>query len=87
MNTKSRTEHRSRRTDKKIKEDICDFLAQVPLENCSEIKVHVDSGTVTLRGNVNKSQTKRTVEEIAEHVAGVNNIQNELRIQARRTKK
>lgn len=34
-----------KRSDKKIKEDICDALMQAPHLNCSEIKVSVKNGS------------------------------------------
>lgn len=72
-----------RLTDEKIKENVCDVLAQAPNVNCSHIKTFVDAGVVTLRGTVEKHPMKQLAEDWIKHVAGVNEVKNELRVQAR----
>lgn len=67
-------------SDEKIKIDACDALALVPDLNCSEIKVTVDKGTLTLRGAVEEARLKQMAEESIQHVFGLKQVQNELRI-------
>jgi len=72
-----------RHTDEKLKENVCDALAQASNVNCSHIKTSVDGGVVTLRGTVEKQPMKQLVEDWVRYVAGVNDVKNELRIQSR----
>ncbi len=76
MSKRIRDEYRL--SNKKIKENVCDALAQTPNVNCSEIKVSVDDGVVTLKGKVDERRMKRSAEEWIETVAGVNDVRNEL---------
>lgn len=78
MSKRIRDEYRL--SNKKIKENVCDALAQAPNVNCSEIKVSVDDGVVTLKGKVDERRMKRMVKEWIETVAGVNDVQNELHV-------
>lgn len=67
-------------TDEKIKIDACDALALVPDLNCSEIKITVNKGTLTLKGAVEAPRLKRMAEESVQHVLGIKQVQNDLRI-------
>ena len=69
----------SRLSDKKIKESVCDALGQAPNVNCSDIKVSVERGVVALSGTVEKQPMKQQAEDWIKHVAGVTEVQNELR--------
>lgn len=73
-----------RHSDEKIKENVCDALAQAPNVNCSDIEAFVDGGVVTLRGTVEKHSMKQLAEEWVRYVAGVNGVQNELRVRRRK---
>lgn len=76
-----------RLSNKKIKEDVCDALAQAPNVNCSDIKISVDNGVVTLKGMVDERRMKRLAEEWVEYVAGVNEVQNELQVDSNKVNK
>lgn len=67
-------------SDEKIKIDACDALSLVPDLNCSEIKILVDKGSLTLKGAVESPRLKRMAEDSIQHVLGVKQVQNELRI-------
>ncbi|CAN5253512.1 hypothetical protein BH24PSE2_BH24PSE2_07810 [soil metagenome] len=71
-----------RRSTDRIKEDICERLAQHGRIDASEIEVDVsDDGEVTLRGTVEKRQIKRLAEDVAESVSGVHDVHNQIRVQ------
>ena len=67
-------------TDEKIKIDVCDALTLVPDLNCSEIKILVDKGALTLQGAVESPRLKQMAEESIQHVFGVKQVKNDLRI-------
>lgn len=69
-----------RRSDERIREDVCDRLCDNPYVDASEIEVNVRNGEVTLSGNAHSREDKRQSEEIAESVSGVVDVQNNLRV-------
>ena len=71
-------------TDEKIKIDACDALAQVPDLSCSEIKISVDKGDLTLEGAVETPPLKEMAEESLQYVHGVGQVQNELHVDGHR---
>jgi hypothetical protein len=68
------------RSDERIKEDICDRLAQHEWLDSSEVEVQVQSGEVTLTGTVEDRHSKRMLEDIAEDVFGVKDVHNQTRV-------
>lgn len=68
-----------RRSDDRIKEDVNDRLSEGYLD-ATEIEVNVSSSEVVLTGTVNSRADKRRAEAIAEHVSGVTNVENRLRV-------
>jgi osmotically-inducible protein OsmY len=71
-----------RRSDDRIKEDVNDRLSEGYLD-ATEIDVSVSGSEVVLTGTVNSRTDKRRAEDIAEHVAGVTNVENRLRVRDR----
>jgi hypothetical protein len=69
-----------RRSDERIREEVCDRLMQGRL-NAEEVDVQVQDGQVTLSGTVEDRQDKRIIEELAEQILGVKDVQNQLRVQ------
>lgn len=69
-----------KRSDERIREDICDRLAVSPDVDPTEIEVTVDAGEVTLTGVVVDRQMKFIAEDIADDIAGVHEIHNQLRV-------
>ena len=69
------------RSDERIREDICDRLTDDPSLDASEIEVKVANCEVTLSGTVDSRDEKRSAEDWAESIAGVQNVQNNLRIE------
>lgn len=68
------------RSDDRIREDVSDRLTDDWRVDASEITVEVSSGEITLSGTVNNRDDKRRAEDIAERVAGVKHVQNNLRV-------
>jgi len=68
------------RTDERIREDVCDRLAEHGYVDASDIDVRVNDGEVTLEGSVRERREKRIAEDVAERVAGVRDVHNLLRV-------
>lgn len=71
-----------RRADDRILEDINEALTRHPEIDASEIKVRVENAVVTLSGTIESRQMKRLAEDCVEEVTGVEDVNNELRIDA-----
>lgn len=69
-----------RRSDEKIKDDVSECLYRNTEVDASYIEVFVQDGHVVLRGTVNDRYQKIMAEEAVEHLAGVIDVYNELRI-------
>lgn len=70
-----------KRSDETIKEDVSDTLYRSTAVDASYIEVFVNDGTVTLRGRVDSREQKKMAEYAVEHLAGVKDVFNELRVQ------
>jgi osmotically-inducible protein OsmY len=71
-----------RRSDDRIKEEICDLLTSHHEVDPSEVEVKVSNCEVTLTGNVSSRQEKRQIEDLASQVQGVSDVTNQLRVQS-----
>lgn len=69
-----------RRSDERIREDICDRLTEDPEIDASDIELRVESGEVTLEGTVEERRLKWLAEEIASRCSGVADVHNHLRV-------
>ncbi|MGH9173435.1 MAG: BON domain-containing protein, partial [Vicinamibacterales bacterium] len=69
-----------RRSDDRIREEICDRLTDDHAVDASEVSIRVDAGEVTLSGFVATRDQKRRAEESAERVSGVRDVINQLRV-------
>jgi hypothetical protein len=69
-----------RRSDDRIREEICDVLTDDPGLDAFDVSVKVESGEVTLMGLVSTREQKRRAEEDAERVSGVRDVINQLRV-------
>jgi hypothetical protein len=72
-----------RRSDERIREDVCDRLTDDPEIDASDIEVLVANGEVTLNGSVDSRLIRRLAEDLADAVSGVTLVQNNLKIGAR----
>lgn len=70
-----------RRSDERIREDICDRLTEDALLDASDIEVTVKSGEAMLDGAVSDKLARRRAEDIADSVSGVVVVVNNLRIE------
>ena len=70
------------RSDRRIRDDVCDLLWADPALDCTGITVHADLGVVTLRGTVPNHRQVRLAEWDAAEVLGVCDVVNALRIAA-----
>jgi hypothetical protein len=66
------------RSDRRIYEDICDRLTENPFIDASEMEVAVTGSEVRLSGRVGDMIALRQAEAIAQEVAGVSRVRNEL---------
>jgi hypothetical protein len=69
------------RSDERIREDICDAVIDAGID-ASEVEVRVQTAQVTLTGTVDHKHDKRHIEDIAESVAGVKDVDNQIRVSA-----
>jgi osmotically-inducible protein OsmY len=68
------------RLDERIREDVCERLADHPHIDASDIEVVVKDGEVTLVGLVDHRRTKRLAEDVTEEVRGVKDIHNQIKV-------
>jgi len=68
------------RSDDRIREDVCDRLTYAPDIDATELEIEVKNCEVVLRGSVNTRDEKRRAEDIAEDIAGVRDVRNEIRV-------
>jgi osmotically-inducible protein OsmY len=69
-----------RRSDARVFEDICDRLTVDPRVDASDVEVVVRDGEVTLNGSVRSREEKRYAEDVVEHVMGVRDVNNHLKV-------
>ncbi len=68
------------RSDEAIREDVCMRLCDHPDIDPSEVEVRVDQAEVTLSGTVESRNMKRMAEDVVDHVSGVRDVHNQLRV-------
>ena len=71
------------RSDERIREEVCERLTFDPEIDASDISVFVKDREVRLSGTVEERRIKFMVEHLVSHVAGVEEVHNELRVRAR----
>lgn len=69
-----------KRSDDRIKEDVCETLSRDHRIDASEIEVNVEDAMVTLSGTVDNREAKRTAEMIIENLSGVDDVKNEIKV-------
>ena len=80
MNYSGRGPKGYRRSDERIREEICDRLTDDWRVDATEVEVTVNNGQVTLAGSVHSREEKRKAEDLVEAIAGVQDVHNTLRI-------
>ena len=68
-----------RRTDERIREEVCQWMSDDARLDAREIDVRVQDGDVTLDGRVANRAARRLAEDIAAAVPGVRDVFNRLR--------
>jgi hypothetical protein len=68
------------RSKERIREEVCERMAQHGQLDASNLQVDVNEGQVTLSGQVNSRREKRIAEDLAESVWGVNDVNNQIRV-------
>lgn len=68
------------RSEERIREDVCDRLADDDMVDASEIEVQVQGTEVVLTGYVPSREQKRRAEDLVESVSCVRNVENRLRV-------
>lgn len=68
------------RSDERVKEDLCERLSDDPQIDASDISIEVSGGRVTLSGEVEQRWMKHHVENLVDACAGVQDIDNQLRV-------
>lgn len=69
-----------KRSDDRIREDVCERLERDAHIDASEIDVTVNEGVVSLSGHVETRRAKRHAEDIIENLAGVRDVNNSLTV-------
>jgi hypothetical protein len=71
-----------RRSDERIREEVCEALTDDPGVDGREIEVKVEDEVVTLSGCVPSRDEKRRAEDVALRCRGVHDVLNALRVSA-----
>ena len=69
-----------KRSDERIREDVCDCLMQDPEVDATNIDVRVQDGTVILDGMIDNRRAKHRAENLCEWIPGVQDVTNHLRV-------
>ena len=69
-----------RRSDERIREDVCDALYRSPLVDARDVEVTVSEGVVKLEGSCEDRLSKREAEICIEFVPGVKDVINEIQL-------
>lgn len=69
-----------KRSDDRIKEEVCESLYRDSEVDASGIEVQVKDSCVYLKGSVDSRDQKRAAERCVENLSGVEDVQNELRV-------
>jgi len=69
-----------KRSDERIREDVCDALSMSEELDPTEIEVTVSNGEVMLAGSVPERAMKWHAEQLVDNIGGVNEINNQLRV-------
>jgi len=69
-----------RRSEDRIREDVCDRLADDDYVDASNINVQIQNDEVVLSGTVNSREEKRRAEDVVESIFGVRNVENRIRV-------
>ncbi len=69
-----------RRSEDRIREDVCDRLSDDDYLDASNIEVKVEGDEVILTGTATSREEKRRAEDLVESISGVRNVENRIRV-------
>ena len=72
-----------KRSDDRIRDDVCERLTDDPRIDASNITIDVNQGAVTLNGVVPERHMRYAAEDLVDDAMGVESINNQLRVQSR----
>jgi osmotically-inducible protein OsmY len=72
-----------KRSDERIKEDVCEMFSANPWLDASNTEIEVKNGIVTLTGTVNDRRTRQLMEDIAEAVPGVKDVECQIKLETK----
>jgi hypothetical protein len=70
-----------KRSDERIKDEVCEVLYRDQHIDATNIEVAVQDGVVTLSGSIDTRWSKRHAEQRIEHLSGIEDVHNEIRVQ------
>jgi osmotically-inducible protein OsmY len=73
-----------RRSDARIREDVCDVLTEAADVDASDIDVTVSDGVVTLGGSIADQPARTRTETLVAMIAGVSGVQNRITVRKQR---
>jgi osmotically-inducible protein OsmY len=71
-----------KRSEDRIKEDVCDRLSEDDYVDATNIQVQIQNNEVTLIGTVETREQKRRAEDLVESISGVRNVENRIRVES-----
>lgn len=80
MRARSRMPRSYKRSDDRIREDICERLAADPRLDASDVSVQVRDGAVVLEGSVPERRMKYIIEDIAAECIRANDVDNHITV-------
>jgi hypothetical protein len=69
-----------RRSEARLREDVCEALLNHPDVDASDIEVEVKEGNIYLKGTVDSRKAKRAAEDAVEYIYGVDDVHNEIKV-------
>lgn len=70
-----------RRSDERLKEELAERLMYRNDIDCSDVTLDVKDAKVTLEGNVPERWMRYAIDDVAESVIGVDDVENRIRVQ------
>lgn len=68
------------RSPERIREEACEILSKDWFLDASDIEVEVENNCLVLKGEVRTRRDKRHAEAIVEHIAGIDDVLNQLKV-------
>lgn len=69
-----------KRSDERIREEVCELMSRQGYVDASDVEVFVEGGVIRLVGTVATRNEKRALEQMCDHVHGVEEVENQIRL-------